>query len=116
MKYSIRYKTVRAMRKLGLGFDPSKSEEIKNMREVMASLSGGGIQFTVSREANGEWMAESVNIDGILTGGDAKDDVDEMIKDAIFTYFGIPPQFCDDSLLREASEPVVIKQEVFAMG
>ena len=114
MKYSTRYKVARVLKKTGVNFDASKCPEVLNMKEVIAALSGGSIQFVVSREANGDWMAESVNIQGILSGGSSSDDVEKMIKDAIFTYFEIPARYCDDSLLRESGEPAVIKQEVFA--
>lgn len=114
MKYSVRYKLARAMKKIGVDFDPLKNDAVRNMKEVIESLPNASIQFTVSREANGDWVAESVNLSGILTGGNSKDDIQEMIKDAIFTYFEVPAKYCDDSLIRAAGEPVIIKQEMFA--
>ena len=114
MKYNIRYKMARVLKKAGFSFDPSKCPEYLNMKEVISSLSGGSIQFTISREPNGDWIAESVNIQGILTGGNASDDINKMIKDAIFTYFEIPARYCNDALIREAGEPTVVKQELFA--
>ena len=114
MKYNIRYKIANMLKKAGVNFDAAKCPEVVNMKEVIEALSGGSIQFTVSREANGDWIAESVNIQGILTGGNATDDINKMIKDAIFTYFEIPARYCDDSLIREAGEPAVIRQELFA--
>jgi len=116
MKYSVRYRVAKLLRRAGAKFDAKKCKEIINMQEVINSLSGGSLQFTVSREANGDWIAESVNISGILTGGTAEDDIAEMLKDAIFTYFEVPARYCDDALLREAGEPVIIKQEIFAMA
>lgn len=114
MKYSIKYKMARALKKLGTNFDPLNNDAVRNMKTVIESLPSGSIQFTVSREANGDWVAESVNLSGILTGGTSQEDVNEMIKDAIFTYFEIPAKYCDDSLIRSAGEPIIIKQEVFA--
>ena len=114
MKYSVRYKVAKALKKVGINFDAAKCPEVVNMKDVIEALSGGSIQFTVSREPNGDWIAESVNIQGILTGGTATDDINKMIKDAIFTYFGIPARYCDDSLIRESGEPLIIKQELFA--
>ena len=58
MKYSTRYKVARVLKKTGVNFDASKCPEVLNMKEVIAALSGGSIQFVVSREANGDWMAE----------------------------------------------------------
>ena len=104
----------RAMKKIGVSFDPMKNDAVRNMKDVIESLPNASIQFTVSRDANGDWVAESVNLAGILTGGSAKDDTNEMIKDAIFTYFEVPAKYCDDSLIRSAGEPIIIKQEVFA--
>ena len=114
MQYSIRYKIAKLLRKAGAKFDAAKCPEVINMQEVVAALSGGSIQFTVSREPNGDWIAESVNIRGILTGGTAADDVNKMIKDAIFTYFEVPARYCDDALIRASGEPVVVTQEMFA--
>ena len=114
MKYSIRYKIAKIVKKVGANFDASKNPAVQNMKDCINNLPDSGIQFIITREPNGNWVAESVNIAGILTGGSIKDDVDEMIKDAIFTYFEVPAKYCDDSLIRSASEPVTIKQEVFA--
>ena len=114
MKYSIRYKIVKTLKKIGTNFDPMKNDAVRNMKEVIDSLPSASIQFTISRETNGDWIAESINLSGILTGGSAKDNIEEMIRDAIFTYFEIPAKYCDDSLIRAASEPTVIKQELFA--
>lgn len=115
MKSSIQYRIAELTKKTGLvKTNPADCPELVAMKTAMASLSGGGIQFSVSRNANGEWVAESVNVPGIITGGDAKDDADAMIKDAIFTYYAVPPLYCDDILIREANEPITIKQQVFA--
>ena len=114
VKYSIRYRVARAIIKTGVNFDPIKNDAVRNMRDTITSLPTSNIQFIVSSESNGDWVAESVNLSGILTGGTKNDDVQEMIKDAIFTYFEIPAKYCEDSLLRTAGEPVIIKQEVFA--
>ena len=61
----------------------------------------GGINFKIEKSASGEWVAESTNVDGIITGGkNYPHDVNANIKDAIFTYFEIPPELCNDSVLR----------------
>ena len=114
MKYGIRYKMAKTIKNLGINFDARECEAVHNMRDVIASLPGASIQFAISREPNGNWVAESINISGILTGGTAKDDAQEMIKDAIFTYFEIPARYCDDSIIRAVDKSITIKQEMLA--
>lgn len=113
MKYSLAYILTHLAKNIGVNFDPAKCPKLAEMRKEISELPNG-IQFTISCNPNGDWVAESVNIPGILTGGTAKDDVDTMIKDAIFTYYGIPPKYCDSNILRNTSEPTVIKQALYA--
>ena len=94
MQYSVRYKVAKLLRKAEARFDAAKCPEVVNMKEVIEALNGGSVQFVVSREPNGDWIAESVNIRGILTGGTAADNVNKMLKDAIFTYFEVPARYC----------------------
>jgi len=82
------------------------------MQETIKKLNG--IQFNIEISSNGSWTAESMNIDGILTGGTRKDRMNETIKDAIFTYFEIPPQLCNDRLVKSSNEPVKLEQRVYA--
>ena len=65
---------------------------------------------------SGEWVAESVDLEGIITGGKHffPKEVNETIKDALFTHFDIPPHLCNDSLLRSEGEPIVVEQKVYA--
>ena len=114
MKYSMRYMMANLAKQLGVKFDPKQCQAVLEMRKEITSLPEGGIQFTITRESNGDWVAESVSIPGILTGGTANDDINEMVKDAIFTYYGIPPEYCDNRILRESGEPVTVKHAVFA--
>lgn len=44
-------------------------------------------------------VAESTNIDGIISGSLHLKDMNSLLKDAIFTYFEIPPHLCSDALL-----------------
>ncbi len=113
MKYSIRYRLARLAKQMGTQSKPQECEALLDMQKEIAALPDG-IQFSITRDASGNWVAESVNIDGILTGGGPNDKTDDMIKDAIFTYYGIPPKYCDNTLLRNANEPVVTKQTVYA--
>ena len=75
---------------------------------------GGNIEFKIEQHPDGTWTAESTNIDGIITGGDTLWDVNEMVKDAIFTYYEIPPHLANDSLIRGENEPVTVRWRVYA--
>ncbi|MBQ8991908.1 hypothetical protein IJ103_01115 [Candidatus Saccharibacteria bacterium] len=77
---------------------------VQKMNKVLAALPMGGLEFKVTTYKDGEWIAESVNLDGILTGGKADDDKDRMIRDAIFTYFEIPKEYCDSRLIDAVGE------------
>lgn len=113
MKYSIRYCLARLAKQLGVQHSSQNCGALQEMQKEMAALPDG-IQFSITRDVSGDWVAESINIDGILTGGGPDDKVDDMIKDAIFTYYGVPPEYCDNTLIRNASEPVTTKQAMYA--
>ena len=74
----------------------------------------GKIEFKIEQHPDGSWTAESVNFDGIITCGTNRQNISYTIKDAIFTYFEIPPQLCVNTLLRGDNEPVTIRQNVYA--
>ncbi|MEK7105143.1 MAG: hypothetical protein AAB865_00440, partial [Patescibacteria group bacterium] len=59
----------------------------------------GSIEFKIELQPDGSWVAESTNLDGIITGGSKRQNINEMIKDAIFTYFEIPPHLCNGALV-----------------
>lgn len=110
MKYSLRYAFYNAVNK---AFNIKK----KNIPEVETMLEeiklANGINFVVTKEENGDWMAESTNIEGILTGGSSSDNIDDMIKDAIFTYYGIDSKDCVlDSIPISRQGEKVTRQEV----
>ncbi|MCL2085832.1 type II toxin-antitoxin system HicB family antitoxin [Candidatus Saccharibacteria bacterium] len=113
MKYNLAYKLVNIAKSCGLVFDAKNNPEIKEMQKTIAKLENKAIIFRVAKDTNGDWYAESTNLPGILTGGNSTDDINEMIKDAIFTYFGVPAKYCDDRLLRHENERVEIKREAF---
>lgn len=60
---------------------------------------GGKVEFKIEQYPDGSWAAESVNIDGIITGGKTTKNISPTIKDTVFTYFGIPPYLCIDEAL-----------------
>lgn len=111
MKYSLRYAFYNAVNK---AFNIKK----KNIPEVETMFKeielNNGINFVITKEENGDWMAESTNIEGILTGGSSSDDIDDMIKDAIFTYYGIDSKDCvlDSIPIRRRGEKIITRQEV----
>lgn len=97
-----------------MGFDlgknnPSVFEFEKKIKEL------GGINFNIEVYPDGGWAAESTNVDGIITGGKDIRKMNEKIKDAIFTYFELPPYLCDDELLRGPDEPLIFKERVLAV-
>lgn len=101
----------RALRQGGvrLGADDAR---VRAMQYEIRRL-GGKIEFKIEQYPDGSWTAESTNIDGIITGGKTVKYMPTMMKDAIFTYFGIPPHYCDDALLRADNEPVTLRQFVY---
>lgn len=96
----------------GIGFNQTDYPQLILMKDKIKELNG--INFKIEFYPNGSWTAESVNIDGILTGSDNVKKLNYLIKDAIFTYFEIPPQFCDNSFLKADNEPVTVTQKIYA--
>ncbi len=111
MRTSLAFKFVVIARKMGVKFDPMSSKEVKDMRAAIDELQDG-IQFEIGLHPDGSWSARSTNVDGIITGGVDQSDVSEMIKDAIFTYYDVPPQFCVDALLKGSGEKKTVKNEM----
>lgn len=114
MRYSWRYKWFAFLKKLGINYDARENSSVQKMLAEIDKLPGRGIKFAVVRDADGEWSAESTNLKGIITGGGPNDDMEAMVKDAIFAYFAIPPQFCDETLIRLPGEFKPVKQNVLA--
>src|SRR3989338_4970151 len=106
------YNLSRIAKKLGYNFDAQNDPRVIAMRNKIHGL--GGIHFEIKVGADKSWTAESTNIDGIITGGkDYPNDYYDTVKDAVFTYFEIPPQLCEDMLLRLNNEPVTITQSIY---
>lgn len=106
------YTLTNLARKIGVRFHEEQDARVQAMRQTIERL--GGIQFTIEIDKHGNWAAESVNIKGIITGGTSKKNMNETIKDAIFTYFEIPPQLCNDRLMRAPDEPIKLEQRIYA--
>ena len=90
------YKFSNLLRKVGFNFHENTHEKVLAMQAEMKRL--GKIEFKIEQYPDGSWTAESVNIDGIITGGDNSKSITNTLKDAVFTYFEIPPHLCNDTL------------------
>ena len=102
------YTLAQAARKAGIDFHEEGDSRIKAMRKMIQDL--GGVQFNIEVDKDGNWAAESTNVDGIITGGCNLQEAHMQIKDAIFTYFGIPAYLCNDALIKAEGEPVQLKR------
>lgn len=99
-------------RKLGYNFNETTDERVVKMKKEIDKI--GKVEFKIEQYPDGSWTAESINFDGIITGGTSTQNIASTIKDAVFTYFEIPPHLCVDTLLKGNNEPVTIKQNVYA--
>ncbi len=106
------YVVYNAFRKAGFKFDANTNPNVREMQETIEGLDNKSINFRIEQNPDGTWFAESANIDGIMTGGKNPREVPEMIRDAVFTYFEVPPQFCNEHLLRTDNEPAKVEQRV----
>lgn len=111
MNYFI-YKISNILRKLGFDFHEINHEKVIKMRREIADH-GNQVEFKIEQHPDGSWTAESINFDGIITGGKDSGKISDTIKDAIFTYFEIPPYLCNDTLLKGDNEPVEVTQRVY---
>jgi len=89
---AIVYTLSNLLRWAGYNFNQVSDSRVIAMREKIQAL--GGIQFNIEVAPDGAWTAESTNIDGIISGGRSVSNVNDVLKDAIFTYFEIPPYLC----------------------
>lgn len=85
------------MRQWGYDFNENADVRVVAMKKEIQRL-GGRIEFIIEQYPDGSWTAESKNIDGVITGGTNTKEVTPTIRDAVFTYFGIPPHLCNDAL------------------
>ena len=104
--------TSRVMQKLGIGFDVQNHPAVQAMEKRIREL--GSLEFKVEFYPDGSWTAESLNIDGIITGSRNARDMSALIKDAVFTFFGIPAYLSQEELLKGNNEPVTMRQTVWA--
>lgn len=105
------YSFSQLLRKLGVDFRETTHPKVREMRAQIVQL--GAIKFKIEFYPDGSWSAESVNIDGIITGSSNVKEMNSFIRDAIFTYFEIPPYLCNDRLLKTDNEPATVTQKVY---
>ena len=106
------YAVAKQMRQWGYDFNEGADQRILDMKKEIQRM-GGKIEFKIEQYPDGSWTAESVNFDGVITGGTNTKEATPTIRDAVFTYFGIPPHLCNDSVLHADNEPVTLKQCVY---
>ena len=106
------YSVANLLRKFGVNFKETNDPRVRAMQAAVQKL--GAIAFRIEIHTDGSWVAESTNIDGIITGGTSRQNMSAMIKDAIFTYFEIPPYLCNDTLVKTDSDTVTLEQRVYA--
>ena len=105
------YKLNQLAQKIGIDPQSERHPAVLEMQRKIHEL--GSIEFKTEFYPDGSWTAESTNIEGIITGSKDSKEIKEMIKDAIFTYFRVPPYFVKDSLLRANNEPITVEQRVW---
>lgn len=106
------YLVSKQLRHWGYNFNEETDQRILAMKKEIQSL-GGRIEFKIEQYPDGSWAVESVNIDGVITGGTNSKAITSTIRDAVFSYFGIPPHLCNDAVLHADNEPVTLKQHVY---
>jgi hypothetical protein len=106
------YLAAKQLRHWGCNFNENTDSRILAMKNEIQLL-GGKIEFEIEQYPDGTWTAESVNIDGIISGGTSTKELSSTVRDAVFTYFGIPPHLCNDSILHADNEPVTLKKHVY---
>lgn len=100
------------MRQMGFDFKEMRNPAFFDMQKKLHEL--GGINFKIEYHPDGTWSAESINIDGIITGGNDIKESGKIIKDAIFTYFEVPPYLVNFESISMDNEPVTMSQKVYA--
>ncbi|MBI2444741.1 MAG: hypothetical protein HYV42_05915 [Candidatus Magasanikbacteria bacterium] len=101
-----------ALRRFGIDLNEENDPRVVEMKRAVNRL-GGKIEFKIEQYPDGFWTAESTNLDGIITGSAAIPEMPALIRDAIFTYFAIPPHLCNPALLKADHEPVTTRQRVY---
>ena len=86
------YNIANFVRKIGFDLNEKNDKRVLEMQRKISKI--GKLEFKIEQYPDGSWVAESVNINGIITGGKTTKNMSAIIKDAIYTYFEIPPYLC----------------------
>ena len=101
---------------LNFPIKPEGNYRVQNMKEAISRM-GGKLNFRIQKNEDG-WLAECQEIKGIITGGTnanvTSEEINNIIRDAIFSAFGLPPYACKDDLIRNVQEVVLEERRVFA--
>lgn len=100
------------LRQIGIDLTNQNDTRLEVMKREIVKA-GGKIEFKIEQYPDGSWTAESINVDGIITGDKTPKNILATIRDAIFTYFGVPPSLCQDEVLKADNEPVILRQKVY---
>ena len=96
--------------------DPKSDRRVRVMKDEIDKV-GGRLNFVVHRHEDG-WTAECKEIKGIVTGdtepNPTDQEINDLIRDAIFTAFCIPPYLCQDELIKNVREHA--REEVLAFA
>lgn len=107
-----RYNLGKFARRFELQNQSAPDLRVRTMQNTIGRV--GGINFKIEKSPSGEWVAESTNVDGIITGGkNYPHDVNANIKDAVFTYFEIPPELCNDASLLQKGDVAEVEERVY---
>jgi len=94
---------------------PENDERVRDMLDRIKAL--GGLDFEIKLHKRG-WTAECTNLRGIITGGTnpkpTQEEVDDQVRDAIFSAFDIPPYLCRDGLVRNICIEKPLRKTVYA--
>lgn len=106
------YSFAHLLRSWGVKFNEENDPRVQEMKSTIGALKNGAINLNVEQYPDGSWSAEATNLEGLITGGRDVTEAPELIKDAIFTYFEIPPHLANDRLLRSDNEPKTVEQRI----
>lgn len=85
----------------------SEKEARERLDDLRIEL-GRGVEFQITRvdEDGGYYLAKSVNSSHglIITSAEREEDLENKIKDAIFTAFEVPSQYCNPEDIEKVGE------------
>lgn len=100
--------------------DPKKCPELQKMIAEIDEKHNGDLVFRFNVSNNGDWVAVAKDFPGMITGGnlyeDNQKDIRKKIADVAFTYFGVPPEYCDDKILIEENKTILNRNQSFKLA